>query len=52
MLKDPESKSCTIKYYEIKGHQRFVGIRYKERNQKPASRYFTFFEPIIWDRIE
>lgn len=52
MLKDPDSKSCSIKYYEIKGQQRFVGIRYKERNQKPASRYFTFFEPIIWDKVE
>lgn len=50
MLKDPASKGCSLKTYEIADGKRWIGIRYKERNQSPASRYFTFFEPVLWDR--
>lgn len=50
MLKDPKSKSCELKTFEVPVEKRWVGIRYTERNQKPASRYFTMIEPIIWDK--
>jgi len=50
MLKDPAPKGCTLQVYEINDGDRFVGIKYKQRNVAPASRYFTKFEPIVIKR--
>lgn len=52
MLKDPASKGCTLKIFELKQGDRWVGIKFRQRNQAPASRYFTHFEPIIIRRQE
>ena len=50
MLKDPHAKGCVLETFEIPTNKRWVGMRYKEQNRKPASRYFTRFEPIIIDK--
>lgn len=47
LLRDPVSKGCTLKSHEIKKGQRWAGVKYSQRNQAPASRYFSHFEPII-----
>lgn len=47
MLKDPAAKGCSLKTYDINVGDRWIGIKYQQRNQAPASRYFTQFEPVI-----
>lgn len=52
LLKDPASKGCSLKSYEIKKGQRWAGIKYSQSNKAPASRYFKHFEPIILGEAE
>ena len=47
MLKDPASKGCTLANHELRQGDRWIGIKYRQRNLPPASRYFTHWEPVI-----
>lgn len=47
MLKDPQSKGCSLQEFDLKEGDRWIGIKWKQRNSAFASRHFTKFEPIF-----